>query len=232
MTDDKPPNQYRMSAKGLEPLTPEHDRELHAKRSKLGLQDRKKVAILIVVLVVGCGIVAFQFLRGKGPSLAKAESAGASPALSLASESEIERVLKQLETNADQKDDLSILRVEQLVKEFDGYVRQRQVPLEHLRVNPFLMCVPQGERQQQQEEEAKRAAEEAKRKQQIRETAAQLTLSSVLVADEQRLALISGRVCRVGDVIAGFRVQEIEPDHVVLVCEDEEVTLRLFQKTR
>ncbi len=226
MTDEKPMNQYRMSSKGLEPLTAENDRDLHRPSRKLGLNDKKKVAALAALLVLGCGVVAFQFLRGGSPKPAGAVVSGAFSAQPSSSLGEIESVLKQLETRAPGQDDVSVTRVEELVKEFHGYVRRRQVPLGDLGVNPFLVVVAQEERAA----EVEQAAEETLRRQQIREAAAQLTLTSIVVAGEKRLARVSGEVCGVGDKVRGFRVERIEPDRVVLVCEGETVELTLFEK--
>ena len=233
MTDEKPMNQYRMSSSGLEPLTAKNDRDLHRPSRKLGLNDKKKVAALAALLVLGCGVVAFQFLRGGSPKPAGAVVSGAFSPQPSSSLGEIESVLKQLETRAPGQDDVSVTRVEELVKEFHGYVRRRQVPLQDLGVNPFLVVMAQEERVaevEQAAEEAKQAAEEALKRQQIREAAAQLTLTSIVVAGEKRLARVSGEVCGVGDKVRGFQVERIEPDRVVLVCEGETVELTLFEK--
>jgi len=226
MTDEKPINQYRMSSKGLEPLTAKNDRDLHHHSGKLGLNNKKKVAALAALLVLGCGVVAFQFLRGRSPKPAGAVVIGAPSTRPSASAGEIESVLKRLEAKAPGRDDVSVTRVEELVKEFDGYVRRRQVLLQDLGVNPFLVVVAQEEHAA----EAQEAVEEALRRQQIREAAAQLTLTSIVVAGEKRLARVSGEVCSVGDKVRGFRVERIEPDRVVLVCEGETVELTLFEK--
>jgi hypothetical protein len=53
----------------------------------------------------------------------------------------------------------------------------------------------------------------------------------VLVSGEKRFAVVSGKVCSVGDVVCGFQVQQIEPNRVVLACEGETVTLALFDAT-
>jgi len=226
MTDERPTNQYRMSSKGLEPLTEEDEGDLNCHSRKLGLNDKKKVVTLAVLLVLGCGVVAFQFLRGRSPKPAVAVVSGMPSAQLSAGAGEIESVLKRLEATAPGQDDVSVTRVEELVKEFHNYVRQRQVPLGDLGVNPFLVVVAQEEHAA----EAQEAAEEALRRQQIRKAAAQLTLTSIVVAGEKRLARVSGEVCGVGDKVQGFRVERIEPSCVVLVCEGETVKLTLFEK--
>jgi hypothetical protein len=232
MDDEKPLNQYRMSEAGLEPLTSKHDRDLGPRQAKFGLKDKKKVIVLVCLVVVGGGVVAFQFLRGRSPATVGASitsSSAVSPGAT--SVGEIDSVLQRLDTtSADPKQgDVSVVRVEQLVKEFDGYIRQRQVPLSQLHANPFQVTSAKVEAKAEadQKEAAAAAAEEARRRQ-ILEAGARLTLGSVLVSGEKRFAVVSGKVCSVGDVVCGFQVQQIEPNHVVLACEGETVTLALF----
>jgi len=240
MDNEKPVNQYRMSEAGLEPLTSKDDRDLSPRKAKSGLKDTKKVIVLVCLVVVGGGVVAFQFLRGRSPATAGAcitSSSAVSPGAT--SIGEIDSVLQRLDTtSADPKQgDVSVVRVEQLVKEFDGYIRQRQVPLSQLRANPFQVASAKVEakaeinRKEAAAAEAAAAAEEARRRQ-ILEAGARLTLGSVLVSGEKRFAVVSGRVCSVGDVVCGFQIQQIEPNRVVLTCEGETVTLALFDVTK
>jgi hypothetical protein len=235
MDDEKPLNQYRMSETGLEPLTSKHDRDLGPRQAKFGLKDKKKVIVLVCLVVVGGGVVAFQFLRGRSPVTASASIASTSTVSPGAtSAGEIDSVLQRLDTSsADPKQgDVSVVRVEQLVKEFDGYIRQRQVPLSQLHANPFQVTSAKVEAKAEtnQKEVAAAAAEEARRRQ-IVEAGTRLTLGSVLVSGEKRFAVISGKVCTVGDVVCGFQVRQIEPNRVVLACGGETVTLALFDAT-
>jgi len=235
MDNEKSLNQYRMSETGLEPLTSKHDRDLGSQQAKFGLKDLRKVIVLVCLVVVGGGVVAFQFLRGRSPATAVASvtlSSAVSPGAT--SVGEIDSVLQRLDTtSADPKQgDVSVVRIEQLVREFDGYIRQRQVPLSQLHANPFQVTSAKVEAKAEtnQKEVAAAATEEARRRQ-VLEAGARLTLGSVLVSGEKRFAVISGKVCTVGDVVCGFQVQQIEPNRVVLACEGETVTLALFDAT-
>jgi len=238
MDDEKPLNQYRMSEAGLEPLTSKHDRDLGSRQAKFGLKDTKKVIVLVCLVVVGGGVVVFQFLRGQSPATAGAcitSSSAVSPGAT--SVGEIDSVLQRLDTtSADPKQgDVSVVRVEQLIREFDGYIRQRQVPLSQLHANPFQVTSAKVETKaetNQKEVAAVAAAAEEARRRQILEAGARLTLGSVLVSGEKRFAVVSGKVCTVGDVVCGFQVQQIEPNRVVLACEGETVTLTLFDATK
>ncbi|MGB2796661.1 MAG: hypothetical protein WBD75_02080 [Phycisphaerae bacterium] len=224
-----------MSEAGLEPLTSKQDQDLGSRQAKFGLKDTKKVIVLVCLVVVGGGVVAFQFLRGRSPVTAGASitsTSAVSPGAT--SVGEIDSVLQRLDTtSADPKQgDVSVVRVEQLVREFDGYIRQRQVPLSQLHANPFRVTSAKVEAKAEtnQKEAAAAVAEEARRRQ-ILEVGARLTLGSVLVSGEKRFAVVSGKVCSVGDVVCGFQVQQIEPNRVVLACEGETVTLGLFDAT-
>lgn len=234
MDKEKPLNQYRMSETGLEPLTSEHDRDLGGRQAKLGLRDTRKVIVLVCLVVAGVGVAAFQFLRGRSPVTAGAgitSTSAVSPGAT--SVGEIDSVLQRLDTtSADPKQgDVSVVRVEQLVREFDEYIRQRQVPLSQLHANPFQVTSAKVDAKAEiNQKEAAAAAEEARRRQ-VLEAGARLTLGSVLVSGEKRFAVVSGKVCSVGDVVCGFQVQQIEPNRVVLACEGETVTLGLFDAT-
>lgn len=52
-------------------------------------------------------------------------------------------------------------------------------------------------------------------------------LSSVLISDDRRLAVINGQVLRPGEHVAGARVVRIEPDHVLIRHADGERRLSL-----
>lgn len=53
------------------------------------------------------------------------------------------------------------------------------------------------------------------------------SLTSVLIADDRRLAIINDRVLREGESIAGARVVRIEADHVLIRHADGERRLSL-----
>lgn len=53
------------------------------------------------------------------------------------------------------------------------------------------------------------------------------SLTSVLIADDRRLAIINDRVLREGESVAGARVVRIEADHVLIRHSDGERRLSL-----
>ena len=220
---------FRMSDSGLEPTAPER-RLGRAQSSGSGFQNKKKVLVLAVLALAGAGVVAYQFLGGSSPKQAAAVTTvgGAAPA---ADTQDIEAILKGFDsTDAGGVKDLTVARVEELVKKFDGYVAERQVPLKDIRSNPFVVAIEPktsteaaAAKAQAQTAVPDPAAEARAKTQRIREAASRLVLGSVLVAGHSRLARSNGNLCRVGDAVEEFQIRAIERDRVRLTSEGETV---------
>jgi len=201
-----------------------------------GFGDTKKVLMLIGLMVAAGGVVAYQFVGGSGPAPVKADPKGhAGPAASTASPALVSAAPEHADapTAQPQKDGLSVDRVEDLVRTFDTYVQDRQIPLAHLRVNPFqvVRTAKVEADQDQAKKEADAEAEAEARRRRILQAASELKLGAVLIAGTTRTAIIEGRLYRVGDVVEGMRVAAIRPDHVTLAYEDQTVDLRLRPET-
>lgn len=246
MTTTMQPETVRLSNKGIEPASGSF-----AKPAGTGFEDKKKMIVLGAVLLLGLGVVVYQFTL-KGPSRASATTsapAAVSPAGGVTN-TEIESILKRLEASpAPEADALTVAEVERIVSEFDNYIRDRQTPLDALAANPFVVKLsaaakppmqalkasaepePSPEELKAQREAQARAAEEAARRQRIERVMAeakQLALGSILVGNAKRLAVINGRVCSEGDVVDGFTVDAISPDDVLLTQAGTTVKLSLF----
>jgi hypothetical protein len=197
-----------------------------------GFQDKKKVVILLVLLLVGGAVIAYQFTRGEGPALAAADTT-AGPAAP-AKTAEVESVLARIEAGSAATGDqeLSVDRVEELVKRFDTYVRERQVGLNGLRVNPFAVVQTAG-KPEEEAAKVKVAAGNAteQRSRRMHDALARLKVGSILLTGRGRVALIGGKLCRVGDVTEGFRVEAIEADGVTLSFDGQTTDLRLRPET-
>jgi hypothetical protein len=227
-----------MSDNGLEPLASGGEKEGRRASPGTGFGDKKKVAIMIGLGVIALGVVAYEFLGGKGPTRVSAAVAvvpGGAGGSAPVAPKDVDTVLKQLDkaVPGNGEEDLTVDRIEQLVKQFDGYVRERQVPVTNLRGNPFAVQQPPPSDKETSAAEAaetkpdKAATEAEARKQRIRDEASRLVLGSVLVAGERRMAILSGKLCRVGDVVGGFRVDTIDPDRVRVSSEGETFDLHL-----
>ncbi|GAG22572.1 unnamed protein product, partial [marine sediment metagenome] len=204
--------------------------------AKAGFGDKKKVLALAVLLTVGAGVTAYQFLGGSGPQEAAAVSVSApAPGSRAAGATDVERVLERLDAGPQNEagQDLSIDRVEEIVNTFDTYVQTRQVPLEGLRVNPFAVVRSKSQQDEQEQEQAQ-ADEEAEaeaRRSRIVAAARALKVGSILIVGDERKAIVGGKLCQVGDTIEGFRVEAIGTDCVRLSVEGETVELRLRPET-
>lgn len=204
--------------------------------AKAGFGDKKKVLALAVLLTVGAGVTAYQFLGGSGPQEAAAVSVSApAPGSRAAGATDVERVLERLDAGPQNEagQDLSIDQVEEIVNTFDTYVQTRQVPLEGLRVNPFAVVRSKSQQDEQEQEQAQ-ADEEAEaeaRRSRIVAAARALKVGSILIVGDERKAIVGGKLCQVGDTIEGFRVEAIGTDCVRLSVEGETVELRLRPET-
>ena len=227
---DQKVNDVRLSKKGLE--SPSQKGKVQG-----GFGDTKKVIALAVLGVVALGVVAYQFLGGSGPAPAKAKTVnkaakGAALAAPPSAASQVSAVLESMDQPAAKngEDGLTVEQVEGLVRKFDTYVEERQIPLSDLRVNPFEVVrqakveAPEDIKAQA---EANAQAEAEARRQRILQAAAQLKLGAVLIAGTTRSAIIEGRLYHVGDVVEGMRVAAIRRDHVTLAYGNEQVDLRL-----
>ena len=223
------PEEVRVSPKGLETVSPGESR-------RGGFKDVKKVGVLLALLVVGGGVVAYQVTRDGGPKTAAGMTAAPGAGGAASSAEEVESVLARLDAGpAGEADELSVERVEALVKRFDTYVEERQVPLARLRANPFAVAVSLETKVQTasaaksaaDEEARQREQQEAQAKQQRRDALSRLKLGSILITDAERLALVDGKLCRVGDQIGGFRLEAIEADRVTLSFDGETADLSL-----
>jgi len=206
---------------------------------------KAKTVILAVLAVVAVAVVAWQFLRAKGPQEAAAATpAGDAAAADPSGSSDIDAVLRRLGAPSDgEAEGFTVTRVEQLVNEFDTYVRHRQVASKDLHSNPFEVILeappapvappataPTAEVKSAKALQDDKAAAEKARLAQVREAGGRLKLGSILVSAQSRMAVINETVCVTGDVVEGFRVESIDADRVVLSSGTVKVELKMFER--
>ena len=217
---------------------PAEDREPVA-AVKGGFRDTKKVVVLLVLALAGAGVAGYQFLGGKSPQTAVADTAAVPlPAGAPTGDpSNVDSVLNQLKAKS--QDSTSVTGVEELVRRFDTYVQDRQVPLDLLHTNPFAVLAspaapapgePATATETLSAAEAAQEAKAASSRKRVQDLAARLTLGSVMLVGDRRMAVISGKLCTVGDCIGGLQVERIESEGVVLSGGGEHVELRLRPK--
>jgi hypothetical protein len=203
-----------------------------AAKKTSGLGDTKKVVVLLILMVVGGLVVAYQFLGSKGTKDAGAvvtsDPAATAPANPAAA-------LTPATADATPGGDLSaptltVEGVEALAHRLDTYVAERQGGA--LFVNPFEVAQPQatpGASASMVELAASvdAAQQDAATTPQPPTIMNHFTLGSVMIIGPKRLAIINGRLYHLGDTIDGCLVDAILPDTVRLTRDGESLELTL-----
>jgi len=208
-------------------------------RVNAGLGDKKKVIILVVLALGGASVAGYQFLGGKSPQAATAETAvtpvAGAPMVDSAS---VDSALRQLEAKPQnaEEDTLSVAGVEELVRKFDTYVQDHQIPLGQLQVNPFEVVLPKPASPSETPTSALAAAAEESKpsdaQKKVHDMATRFTLGSLMLVGDKAMAVINGKLCRVGDRVGEFEVETIDAERVVLTCNGEKTELRLRPKAQ
>jgi hypothetical protein len=200
-----------------------------------GFGDKKKVAILALLLLAGVGVAGYQFLGSSGPAAATGTPppAGTTPAASAATPSAPSANAPAGASASDPAtaENLSVTQIERLVKEFDGYVRAHQVALAGLHTNPFR--VKAVSRETPPVAVAGGGSEVALEvpKPVVREPPPKLVLGSILVSPEKSLAIVNNQLCAVGSIVEGCRIDNIKPDRVVFSRNGDTYELMLKPRT-
>jgi hypothetical protein len=184
--------------------------------------------VLGLLLMVGIGSVYFLKQRC-GPAKASASE--------VATQTEVERALDGIRTI----DPQAVQRTEQLVASFYYEPKRRQVRVERIEENPFLLrldpdldkklaareATDEGEPAESDAAPSRHGSGQQALAQAVRRLNS-LSLQSTMVRPEgQSRALISDFVLNVGDSIQGWRITEIRGDHVVLTWGRHEHRLSL-----
>lgn len=176
---------------------------------------------LFVVFLVGGGVMWAMRSTG-GDSAPDASTASA--------ESRIDAALKQMATSTPGAGNLDSQSIESLFQDADRVVSlfeddpvNHQIAVEQLAKNPFELAggsdvaVPgQPVNDSARDDRLKRLDKEL----------AQLNLQSIMTG-ERSMAVISGKVLRVGGVVGSFTLTTIEKDRVVVTAEGETFELTL-----
>jgi hypothetical protein len=173
--------------------------------------------VLGLLLLVGIGSVYFLKQRC-GPAKASASE--------VATQTEVERALDGIRTI----DPQAVQRTEQLVASFYYEPKRRQVRVDRIEENPFLLrldpdldkklAARQGQDEVEPGQEEAAASRHGSAQQALTQAVQRLnslSLQSTMVRPDGRSrALISDFVLNVGDSIQGWTIKEIRGDHVVL----------------
>jgi hypothetical protein len=201
----------------------------------LGLGDKKKVAVLALLFLAGAGVAAYQFLGSSGPAAATGTPPTAAPtsAASAAASSTPAANAKAGGSASDpaNAENLSVDQIERLVKEFDGYVRARQVALTGLHANPFRVKAVSREPTPSAVAGGGTDAALEVPKLAMREPPPKLVLGSILVSPEKSLAMVNNQLCTIGSIVEGCRIDNIKPDRVVFSRNGDTYELMLKPRT-
>ena len=171
---------------------------------------RRGNAPLAVLFAAGIACVYLVSLRG-GPAVASAQQR--------AEETHVQAVLA--EWRARWERDKSRPGSRALAETFYYETKQRQMPLDGQKGNPFAFKAPPGVVPEPVATPEPPPGVPANNYADALAAAKQLRLQSVLAGPHGATAMISNNILTQGQVIAGWTIQKIEPESVTLVWQDK-----------
>jgi hypothetical protein len=171
---------------------------------------RGALMLLMGIIIIGGGGLLIMRQR-TGPT-----SVAASPAAKEA-QNEVNAFLVDGGKNLNQMRDL-LANTEKVVEQFLAYPSVRQVTVEQLKTNPFLVQKPETPKTVDPTGEQARLAAIAKEKEkeEITKAAGQLQLQSILWSDPDAICMVSGRAYGKGQVVQGFTIENIDRNSVTV----------------
>jgi hypothetical protein len=171
--------------------------------------------LLIGLFAAGIGFVWFLSQRN-GPTQASAQDQ--------AMEAQVNQFISQVESGDPVVDEQG----QEIIQIFYRDLTRRQVPLEQLRVNPFVFARPAGE-DAGPAEPTETEAELARRRRirQLQDEARRLSLQSIMSSSRGATAIVDNELVRQGQSLGSFTVESITAETVVLRWEDQTFTLRM-----
>ena len=127
-------------------------------------------------------------------------------------------MMKQMLNNSDK-----------VVQRFRAYPEKTQVPLVGLKGNPFRIKPP-GDDEPAKTFDPKAGREEterAERKAAATDAAKKLRLQSIFSSGSTKACLMNGKLYRLGQEVDGFKIEEIDPKHVIVSMFDGEFKFQL-----
>lgn len=195
-----------------EPMPASRPQRPSASGASLG--DVLRGNMLLPVLLIG-GVIGVYLLslRG-GPAVASAEQKQ--------TELRVDTMLTALSA-----DPANGQRAEEVVRSFYCDARQRQVPRDNLRANPFVFVIGGGEAEPGAKPSRQEHILRIEELKEARLMAEELRLQSVMRGPQGSTAVISDKLVQQGQVINGWTVETIEPRRVVLKWRDYTHELKL-----
>lgn len=179
--------------------------------------------VLVIILAVGGGTL--WAMRMTGSSAAPADETAASAEL------KIDEALKKLAAAGPEGSNLARGSIEALFQDADQVVSlfandpvKNQVAVEELAKNPFAL--PEADESPKEAAPDVAALNRQARLKQLQEELTELKVQSVLTGSKS-LAVVSGKVVRVGDKIGSFTVKAIAANGLTLTAEGQSFDLAL-----
>ena len=118
---------------------------------------------------------------------------------------------------------------EKVVQRFRAYPEKTQVPLTALRNNPFRIKPPTGDEPvvRTDPRAGREEIEKAERRAAATDAAKKLRLQSIFSSGSTKACLMNGKLYRLGQDVEGFKIEEIEPKHVIVSMFEGEFKFQL-----
>ncbi len=119
---------------------------------------------------------------------------------------------------------------ERVIGRFRAYPEKTQVPLKGLRANPFRAKPPGADEPAFKAPEPGRDREETARLERLAaatDAAQKLRLQSIFSSGTTKACLMNGKLYRLGQEVDGFKIEEIEPKHVIVSMFEGEFKFQL-----
>jgi hypothetical protein len=162
--------------------------------------------MILGLLVVAAGVIWWMYFK-PGPAAADAATTGGTDTVAafLANGEEHMHLMKQTLQNTDK-----------VVQRFRQYPTQTQVPLTLLRTNPFRAELPKTEAAHEDESTAAAKRRRAEERQAAAAAVTSLRVQSIVFGGRQPACMINNHMVRVGQVVDGFTVDEVNQNSVIV----------------
>jgi hypothetical protein len=119
---------------------------------------------------------------------------------------------------------------EKVVQRFRAYPEKTQVPLASLRANPFRAKAAGSDdpNKTYDPKASKSETEQAERRAAATDAAKKLRLQSIFSSGSTKACLLNGKLYRLGQEVDGFKIEDIDPKHIIVTTLDGEFKFELF----
>ena len=179
-------------------------------------QNKGALALLGLLLVGGGGY----FYMKQAPQTAVAANANDTRITEFLNNGEQHvQMMKQMLNNSDK-----------VVQRFRAYPEKTQIPLDQLKNNPFRLKPASPDEPATKAPDSKEGREEIERQERkavATDAAKKLRLQSIFSSGATKACLMNGKLYRLGQEVEGFKIEEIDPKHVIVSMFNGEFKFQL-----